>query len=93
MVTEMLVTEVQNGIYLESNDLPDYLPKNPRTVRIEDFKEKWTIKKGINQNETQVTVTGWVDVGGSVPAWVVNLFIANTPFRFISGIIQEVGKE
>ncbi|WP_291858273.1 START domain-containing protein [Marinilabilia sp.] len=93
MVTEMLVTKGQNGIFIESNDLPEYLPKNPGTVRIEDFNEKWTIKEGINQNESQITVTGWVDVGGSIPVWVVNLFIVNTPFRFISGIIQEVGKE
>lgn len=93
MVTEMLVTEDQDGIYIESNDLPEYLSKNSRTVRIEDFNEKWIIKEGLNPNESHVTVTGWVDVGGSVPVWVVNLFIVNTPFRFMSGIIQEVKKD
>jgi uncharacterized membrane protein len=93
MVTEMLVTKDQSGFYIESNDLPEYLPKNPDNVRIEDFNEKWTIKEGLNHNESQVTVTGWVNPGGSIPGWVVNLFIVDTPFRFISGIIQEVRKE
>jgi hypothetical protein len=93
MVMEMLVTKDQDAIYLESNDLPEYLPKNRRAIRIKDFQEKWTIQNGKNQDESQITITGWVDPGGALPGWVVNLFSANTPFRLISGMIQEVRKE
>ncbi|WP_462317885.1 START domain-containing protein [Marinilabilia sp.] len=93
MVMEMLVTKDQDSIYLESNDVPDYLSKNSDIVLIEDFQEKWIIKKGASPDESQIIVTGWVDPGGSIPMWVVNLFSAQTPFRFISGILQEVKKD
>ncbi|MGM0376197.1 MAG: START domain-containing protein [Bacteroidota bacterium] len=93
MVMEMSVTKDQDGIYLESNDLPEALPENRDAIRMEDFKEKWSIEKGANPDESQITVTGWVDPGGSIPAWVVDLFNANTPFRFISGILKELRKD
>lgn len=93
MVMKMLVTKDQDGIYLESTDMPEHLPKNSDKVRIEDFQEKWTIKKGASPDESKITVTGWVDPGGSIPMWVVNLFSAQTPYRFISGILQEVEKD
>lgn len=93
MVMQMLVTKDQDGIYLESTDRPEYLSKNSDNVLIEDFQETWAIKRGENPDESKITVTGWVDPGGSIPMWVVNLFSAQTPFRFISGILQEVKKD
>ncbi len=93
MVMQMLVTQDQDGIYLESNDVPESLSKSSDNIPIADFQEKWIIKRGASDNQSLITVTGWVDPGGSVPLWVVNLFSARTPFRFISGIIEEVKKE
>lgn len=93
MVMEMSVTKDEQGIYLESDDLPEALPKNRDAIRMEDFKEKWSIQKGKNQDKSKITVTGWVDPGGSIPAWVVDLFNADTPFRYVSGIIQELRKD
>ena len=93
MVMKMVVRKDKDGIFLESNDLPEYLPPNNDKVLIADFQEKWTIKKGATPDESRITVIGWVDPGGSIPLWVVNMFIAKTPFRFISGIIQEVKKD
>lgn len=90
MISEMEVTINQEGIYLESNHLPEHLPDNPNAIPIKDYKQKWTIKKGSCQNESRITVIGWVDPGGSIPPWVVNLFSVQTPFRFISGILKEV---
>ena len=93
MVMELQVTRDRQTIYLESNDLPEHLTGQEGTIRIEDFQEKWTISEGNNPNESLITVTGWVDPGGSLPVWVVNLFSVSTPFRFISGILQEVRKD
>ncbi|PWD98164.1 START domain-containing protein [Marinilabilia rubra] len=93
MVMDMQVTKDQKGIYLESNDLPEYLSRNSEIVLIEDFQEKWTIKEGVSPDESRIIVIGWVDPGGSIPLWVVNMFSAQTPFRFISGIIEEVRKD
>jgi len=93
MVMQMRVTNDQDGIYLESNDVPEYFPKDSDKVLIEDFQEKWTIKEGDMPGESLITVIGWVNPGGSIPLWVVNMFSARTPFRFISGIMKEVKKD
>ncbi|MCG8581763.1 MAG: START domain-containing protein, partial [Bacteroidales bacterium] len=90
MVVEMLVVKDETGIYLESTMLPDYLPRNEGVIRIEEFSEKWIIQKGGKEGESSIVVTGWVDPGGSIPAWVIKLTSVSTPYRFISGIIEEV---
>ncbi|MBR8536869.1 hypothetical protein KDU71_14940 [Carboxylicivirga sediminis] len=90
MVVEMGVTKNEKGYYLESTVLPDYVPINEGIIRIADFYESWTIKTGATPGESQIMVTGWVDPGGAIPAWVVKLTSVNTPYRFISGILGEL---
>lgn len=91
MVMEMRVTKNKGMIYLNSNDLPDYLPWNDGLVRIHDFHEEWIIQE-VQKGRTRIEVQGWVDPGGSIPSWVVNLFSVRTPYNFISGIRDEVYK-
>jgi hypothetical protein len=93
MIMEMKVQFSQNGIYLESNNVEGVLQNNEGTIPIKDFREKWKIEEDMNGNKSKITVTGWVNPGGAIPVWVVNLFSARTPYRFISGIIQELRKE
>ncbi len=90
LVVEMLVVKDEKGIYLESNNLPEYLPRNEGIIRIDEFSEKWVIQSGSNADESHIVVTGWVDPGGSIPDWVIRLTSVSTPYRFISGIIEEV---
>ncbi|WP_439182232.1 START domain-containing protein [Carboxylicivirga taeanensis] len=93
MVVEMVVSKDPEGIYLESTNLPDYLPPRPGVIRIEEFYEKWTIRKGAAPNQSRVTVTGWVDPGGAIPAWVVNLSSVKTPYQFIAGIRADLEQQ
>lgn len=88
MVMEMTVKNDDNGFYLESSTLPGYIQSNQGTIRIHDFHEKWIIKKMSQPGWSQVIVTGWVDPGGSIPGWIVQLISVRTPYRFISGIIE-----
>jgi len=93
MVMEMKVQFTKDGIYLESHNVAGVLRKNEETIPIKDFREKWKIEESMNGNDSKITVTGWVNPGGAIPVWVVNLFSAQTPYRFISGIIQELKRE
>lgn len=90
MVVEMAVTRTEKGYYLESRVLTDYLPANQGIIRIEDFYESWTIETSATPGESQIVVSGWVDPGGSIPAWVLKLASVNAPYRFISGILGEL---
>jgi len=91
MVMEMNVTKNHNMIYLNSNDLPDYIEWNADLVRVRDFHEEWIIQE-VDSGKTRIEVQGWVDPGGSIPSWIVNLFSVRTPFNFISGIRDEIYK-
>jgi len=90
MVMEMNIKIQKNKTLLVSNDLPGYTEPKNSSVQIEDFHEEWTIEAGVESGTTKLTIEGWVNPGGNIPSWVVNLFSVRTPYRFISGIIEEV---
>jgi len=93
MVMDMHVEILEDRIRLVSDDLPNYVEKNEEYVQIEDFHEEWTIKKSRDTDKTQITIVGWVNPGGNIPTWIVNLFSVSTPFRFISGIVEEIKQD
>jgi hypothetical protein len=92
MVMDMHVRKNANTIYLESNELSGYIEKNKGLVQIEDFHEEWEIRPANTPGKTKIQVTGWVNPGGKIPTWIVNLFSVRTPYRFISGIRYELEK-
>ena len=49
-----------------------------KCIRIFDFYETFTLKK-INENQTECTITGHIDMGGSIPDWAQNMFIVKSP--------------
>lgn len=93
MVMDMKVWMREGTIRIVSDDSPDALEGNGDMVPVEDFHEEWTIETGVYAGETLITITGWVNPGGAIPAWVVNVFSVRIPFRFISGILKEIRKE
>jgi len=65
--------------------LPDVIPEKPDLIRIRNYWQRWTIQpmgKGI----IHVTLEGFVDPAGNVPAWLYNMVITETPYKVIHGI-------
>jgi len=93
MVMDMKVKFRPEVIKLVSDDLPGRVQSNGKLIRIEDFREEWELRSFPDSAETRIMVNGWIDPGGSIPVWVVNMFSVRTPFRFISGILEELNKE
>ena len=87
---EMAVHHHEDSIRLVSNDLPGYAEQNKNYIQVEDFSEEWMLKFNESQNTTYIKIKGWVNPGGNIPAWIVNLFSVRTPFRFILGILSEI---
>ncbi len=61
------------------------IPEKESLVRIADYSDLYIIEE-ISAGKTKVTLTGRVDVGGKVPAWVQNLFLTDSPLEFIEYI-------
>jgi hypothetical protein len=71
-----------NGVIPEYNDL----------VRIKDYRQKWTIYP-IGKERTHVVLEGFVDPAGTVPDWLSNMLIIDTPIKAISGLRERIGKK
>ena len=59
---------------IESHAEPDQYPEQPRIVRVRYSVSHWTMTVA-GDNSVKVEYTIQFDPGGSVPAWIVNMFI------------------
>ncbi len=71
---------------------PDYLPKDPDIVRIPEANGFWEFVQGEN-DETEVYLQYLADPGGNVPAWIVNMFIIDGPYKTLMNMKEFVKKE
>jgi hypothetical protein len=71
-----------NGVIPERNDM----------VRIKDYRQTWTIiPAGIET--THVELEGFVDPAGTIPDWISNALIIESPIKAISGLKERIGKK
>ena len=63
-----------------SRPLLKTVPEKPDLVRINRYWQKWTIKP-LDKGNIKVTLEGFVDPGGNVPAWIYNMFTTEMPLR------------
>jgi len=65
--------------------LPNVIPENPDLVRIKKYWQKWIIQP-IDNGVVHVILEGYVDPAGSVPSWIYNMVITDTPLKIMRGI-------
>jgi hypothetical protein len=70
-----------NGVIPEHNDL----------VRIKDYLQTWTIIP-IGKEMTHVVLEGFVDPSGSIPDWISNTLIIDSPVKTINGVREQMKK-
>jgi hypothetical protein len=69
----------QNGVIPERNDL----------VRIKDYRQTWTIKPD-GKEMTNIMLEGFIDPAGTVPPWIYNMMIIETPVKVIRGLRERM---
>ncbi|MDR6941197.1 START domain-containing protein [Mucilaginibacter pocheonensis] len=74
-VTQDPVTRV---VTVDAPCLPDMVPVKDGIVRIEHSVGKWIITP-VDNNHVKIEYTLHLDAGGSVPAWLLNMFITQGP--------------
>ena len=65
------------------------VPERKGIVRIKNYWQKWTLTT-IGKNSVHAVLEGFVDPGGSIPSWLYNMVIVDTPIKVITGVRQRV---
>ncbi|RYY11715.1 MAG: lipid-binding protein, partial [Chitinophagaceae bacterium] len=70
---------------------PNYLPVNKGIVRVSKSFGKWIITpKGPGKVRLEYTLE--TDPGGSIPAWLVNMFVTKGPFETFKRLKEQLNK-
>lgn len=72
-----------------STPLPDIIPEQPGIVRITDYWQRWTMMP-MRDGKVHVVLEGYVDPAGSVPDWIYNFVITETPLKIMRGIKEKL---
>jgi hypothetical protein len=69
--------------------LLDVIPDNPDAIRIKNYWQRWTIEP-LTDGMKRLTLEGFVDPGGIVPAWLYNMVITDTPLNLMREVKKRV---
>jgi len=72
--------------------LPGVIPERPDMVRIKEYRQTWTVKPA-GKELAHVVLEGYVDPAGSIPDWLSNMLIVDSPFKVISEVKQRMEKK
>ncbi len=64
--------------------LDDYLALDEKYVRVKGYGY-WDVKE-ISENEIFVTFSMQIDPGGSIPSWLANMFVDDSPYNTLLNI-------
>lgn len=78
-------------ISIDSHAEPDLMPEKEGFIRVKESITHWDITT-INSNQLSVVYTVRFEPGGSVPAWLTNLFIAKGPYNTFKKLREQVNK-
>ena len=79
LITKIETSVSENIIIVSSKSINKPISTSTEEhIRICDFNETFILKK-INEYQTECTITGHIDMGGSIPYWAQNIFITKSP--------------
>jgi len=87
-VSQNPVTKV---VSIDGPAVPGIVPEKKGIVRISNSVGKWTLTPWGN-DQIKVEYTLHVEPGGSIPAWMVNMFAAEGPLQIFKGIKIQLEK-
>jgi hypothetical protein len=71
--------------------IPDYIPHKPNVVRVPRATGKWVIIP-VTKKSVKIEYTLMVDPGGSIPAWLINMFATKGPYESVYAMRKHVQK-
>jgi len=74
-----------------SRPLPNVIPENSDRVRVTRYWQRWTIEP-LNKNMIHLTLEGFIDPAGSIPSWLYNMIVIETPLKLMREVQKRVRK-
>ncbi|MBV8388539.1 MAG: START domain-containing protein [Mucilaginibacter sp.] len=82
---------VTKVVTIDGPAVSGYVPIKRGVVRIDNSSGKWVITP-ISTSQVHVQYSIHVDPGGSLPAWLVNLFATDAPLKIFEGLKVQLQK-
>ncbi|MFY8037237.1 MAG: START domain-containing protein [Cyclobacteriaceae bacterium] len=70
--------------------IPDYIPKQKNVVRVPMSRAVWVVKE-IKPGQLLVNYSLEIDLGGTLPAWVVNSLSHKAPYQTFMSMKAKIG--
>ncbi len=86
---KMAQDTVTKWLTISGKSVPDFIPKKNHLVRVPVSNSKWIVKS-INKSRLEAEYIVQIDPGGSVPAWLVNLFAADAPHETFRAFREKI---
>ena len=80
------------AVRIDSEGLPEYIPANKKLVRIARLKSTWVFTPKIN-GIIDIRFELSIDLGGDIPAWLVNFAIDKGPFNTLLNMAKVVSSD
>ena len=91
-VDATISTDPVTGIRtVHATPLVGVVPERPDLIRIKDYWQSWVLEP-TGKDVVHCVLEGYVDPAGSVPDWIYNMVITETPLKIIRGIKHKLEK-
>jgi hypothetical protein len=86
VVDAVITTDPVTGTRIvKAVPLPGVIPEKEGRIRIKKYWQTWTISQNPD-GTVHVVLEGFVDPAGSIPAWLYNMVITDTPLKVIGSV-------
>ena len=69
----------------------DLVPEEENLVRMEGYGS-WKVSD-MGEGKLEITFQMQIDPGGSIPAWMANMFAGDTPYQTLTGLREAMQEE
>jgi hypothetical protein len=76
---------------ITATPLTGVIPERENIVRIKDYRQTWSVTPS-GKEMTHVVLEGFVDPAGSIPDWISNMIIVDSPLKSINGVRERIRK-
>ncbi|MDP5170152.1 MAG: START domain-containing protein [Bacteroidia bacterium] len=91
IVVKVDIAREGETIICTHTNAPDAYPRQASIIRIPKYQGKWTLEK-LSNGGCRVTNEGSSSPGGSVPDWLANSGVVDSPFNTLTNLRKRLGQ-